>query len=641
MKSKIILLSLFVLLFNTAIMAESQEWGKISNEELAMEGIEEDPEADAVILFNKCKIQFTESFNLEMFYHKRIKILTEAGKEYANVQIYAHRDDKIFNIEAICYTQDGKKHELDDDNVFEEKDNNLMKKKFTIPGVEIGSVIEYKYQIFSKYIGGLQPWDFQEHDFTKYSEIMVYLPYGFGYSVLPINLTVDQFERKDEEVRDPYNFEKKCPRYTWMVKDMPGIKKEPHMTAFYDYVARILFQLVSYKSPQVHLTFAETWDDVAKDLWADYKGLIGQDGGTEDLTENLAAGLSDPVDQLEKIYDYVRLEIRTIGRNSIWGERITDPKKVLKTKEGSTNDKNILLLNMLKDAGIEAKPLLVSTRDNGLVNINWATAQQFDRIIAYVKLGDKILLLNCGEKYCPMGYLSPDYNMDIGFLVDEERGSIINLKPRSMKSRRDIETDATLTAEGQLEAKTHIEFEGTDGMAERHRIDGKDLDEYLKKQLEEIHTGAMLDSFNYADVDSIKKPLVLDIYFHIPEYTEDTGSLIFFTVPLFTAEKKNVFVREKRSFPVDFNFEQTISEKVNLKLADCFQLNELPEKSKANMSALFFNKIYFTGDNSIECNRSFKLNRTRFMPREYQKLRQIYEKMVNSDQDQIVITKKQ
>ena len=628
------------LLFSLSLLAQPQEWGKITDEELLMEGIEEDPDADAVILFNTCRIQFTPRFELETFYHKRIKILTEAGKEYANIEIYCGDEDKIYKLDAVCYTTDGKKHELDEDNVFDEETENWKRKKFSIPGVEIGSVIEYKYQTWSKYFGRLEPWAFQEKDYTKYSEIMVYLPYGFTYTVIPFNLAYDQFERRDEILRDPYNRNKDCPTFKWIVKDMPGIKKEPYMTAFSDYITKILFQVESYKSVYQHIIYTETWNNLAEDLWDGYKGKIGQDGGIEDFTKNFVKGVNDPLSKIEKIYDYARWEIRTIGQNELWGKYIEDPKNVFKSKEGSTNDKNILLINMLKYAGIEAQPLLISTRNHGAINPGWVSIQQFNRIIAHIKLDKKSLYLNCGEKYCPMGYLTPEYNVELGFLIDENKGRIIKLNPKSSENRFNINTVADLIENGQITVHSQIEYQGMNGIMERDRIDGKDLDEYLSGKIEKLNSEAVLDSFNYSDVDSLKEPLVLDLYYHIPGFLEEMDSLSFFTVPLLTGESKNIFVREKRSFPVDFDYETTLSEKVEIHLADCYQLSELPERLSTYMSSLFFSKIYFTSENTIECNRSFKLKRTRFPVIEYIKLRQVYDIMVNSDQDQIVVTRK-
>ncbi|MEJ2545674.1 MAG: hypothetical protein P8Y99_16545, partial [Calditrichaceae bacterium] len=91
-------------MFFMTLLAQPREWEDISQEELLMEGIEEDPEADAVILFNTCRIQITPEFDLEKFHHKRIKILTETGKEYASIEIHFWHEDRIHDLEAKCYT---------------------------------------------------------------------------------------------------------------------------------------------------------------------------------------------------------------------------------------------------------------------------------------------------------------------------------------------------------------------------------------------------------------------------------------------------------------------------------------------------------------------------------------------------------
>ena len=88
-------------------------------------------------------------------------------------------------------------------------------------------------------------------------------------------------------------------------------------------------------------------------------------------------------------------------------------------KSGSNTEINLILINLLRDAGIKAYPLLVSTKDNGEVNTLYPFLQQFNDTMAFVALDDKNYTLNAADKYNP-AYLVPyDVLNTQGFLVDE------------------------------------------------------------------------------------------------------------------------------------------------------------------------------------------------------------------------------
>jgi hypothetical protein len=617
------------------------EWGEISDEELMMQGIPEDPEANAVILFHLGELRITPDFGMEFFVHKRVKILTELGKEYANIEIPVYYKNKIYDLKAESYSPEGKKTKLDDDNVFEEKINRFWNKKvFAVPGVEVGSVFEYKYQVTSESIYQLEPWVFQDHEHTKFSQITVYLPAGFTYSGLTMNLLPDDYEQTYEKVRNPYDFDKDCALYKWTVRELPGIKKEPYMKAFDDYLAKILFQLVSFKNQYVNREFAKHWDDVAEEVWIEYKDHFNQDGGLEDFTKELVAGITDPIEQTKKIYNYVRRDIRTNGKGGLWGDAVGDPKNVFKNKEGSSNEKNILFINMLKQVDIEAMPVLISTRSNGQFNQDWVNLQQFNRVVACVDIGQKKYFLNTGSKYCPFSYLTPDYDVDYGFIVNNKKGQIIKINAPEPDNKLEIESLVNLDENGEINVYAHFTFEGINAVLERDKIENKDLNEYLEGQIDDIHQEAVLDSFHYAAMDSCSKPLELDLYFHVPGYLEEAGTISYCRIPLLTGRDKNPFVRDERKFPVDYDYSYSQTEKVKMMVADCFQISEKPSKAKGNIRGLIYNKIYFDIDNGLECQRNFKLRQKQFSKREYPTLKNMYDKVVNSDQDQLVLVRK-
>jgi len=176
----IIKIILCILPFFITNVLFAQEWGIVSSEERAMTSISEDPEADAVILFDighiEIKGRTAINSDLEFTRHMRLKILTERGKKYAEVSIRYHRNDKIIDIQAHTMNKNWKNVNVKKNDIFEKEQKNYKEKVFTFPAVEIGSILEYKYTRKSKNAIFIEPWYFQHQEFTKLSQISVSAP---------------------------------------------------------------------------------------------------------------------------------------------------------------------------------------------------------------------------------------------------------------------------------------------------------------------------------------------------------------------------------------------------------------------------------------------------------------------------------
>lgn len=634
---------LFILMFLIALplWAQTADYGDISDEEIGMVDIWEDPEADAVVLFRVGVIKITPDFDMEMEVHTRIKVLTELGKESANVEIPYYYKDKIYGLEARSVNINGDEFELDDDNIFEERDRYYKKKVFAIPGVEIGSVFEVKYSLHSDYISRFEPWYFQGGAFTKLSIIKVYLPSGFSYTAMTNNTDQYDIQSTSEQAFNPYNMRKKLKVYTWTGRNIPGIKKEPYMSVFRDYYAQILFQLVAYKDKYTNAKIAKDWNNIAEMVWKQYEELIERDKGMEAVAKKLVADITEPRARVDALYNHICSEIRTAGSHGLWGDDFIRPEEVYRKREGSANEKNILLLNLLHHIGIDAKPVLISRRDNGRLMTNWVTLQQFNRVIVQVKIKGKTLYLNTSPKYCPPGYLTPQYNVAEGLLVNGKKGSIVRLKPLKPKSKVSIKTTASLDEEGGISAESKFTYTGMNAAMERERLEEKDLHEYLENKLKEISAEAVLDTFEYTDREVAENPLKLSVTWHAPEYCEQAGEISYFSPPLITKITENPFKRAKRNFPIEYDYPYGYSESIKIKLPEGMQISEKPKNTRASITKMLFNKTYFTGTDYIECRRSFSMRRDIFSPREYEKLKDLYDQAVLSDQDQVVLIKAQ
>jgi len=157
------LFTLFGVLFCAVLLKaqnNSMEFKNIPNEELTMTRYVADPNAKAVVLYDKGKSYFVltdVSFDIMFERSTRIKILTDAGVDYAEIEIPFYHEgnnyEEVYGIEAYSYNiENGSVNAtpLNLSNVYVEKiDNNWSVKKFAIPNVKKGTVIEYRYKLLS------------------------------------------------------------------------------------------------------------------------------------------------------------------------------------------------------------------------------------------------------------------------------------------------------------------------------------------------------------------------------------------------------------------------------------------------------------------------------------------------------------
>ncbi|MBL1215507.1 MAG: DUF3857 domain-containing protein [Ignavibacteriae bacterium] len=637
-----LLLSLLTVLF-LITTTNSQDFGDITEEELLMNTCLEDPDADAVILFNKRNMRITSDFHFVSESHKRIKILTEAGKKYANQKIVYWHEDKITDLDAICYLPNGDEIELDSDNIFEEEGEKTITLSFAIPGVEIGSVIEYEYQHWSDRIHRLEPWKFQEESFTKLNQLELMLPLGFNYNLVTLNTEAFDFTQSAERTIDPHNPRKKIGNYKWTAKNVEGIVEEPFLDNIDDKYAKIYFILHSYQDSYSKLNFNKTWDYAAEILSKHFNKLFDQSGITEDKAIELASQHADHLEKAKQIYNFIKSEIKLGEHTTLWGEKFKEPEKVLEDRQGSSSEKNMLLINMLRHAGLDAKPLFISTRSHGYVIQDFVEYAQFNRLICKLRVNNKDYFLHSAFAANPFGYLTPATDVGIGLLVDDDRGVIISMNPIKPLNKTDYKTVGSINDEGAFKGKTVITYKGFNALTQRNKIEDEipsEVKKQVEKLVEDLYSGAKLDSFYYSGADDCEVPLELNLSYTLPDYIEETDELVYFSFPLFSAISENPFKRERRTYSIDFRHAQLITEEIKLMIPDKLKLLEVPGATKSGVTNYTYTKLLFSGKNYIKCTRISNLRTRSVHQREYKQIKQMYEKMISSDQEQIVFQHK-
>jgi hypothetical protein len=633
---------LFIFVFSLSSVIPGDElpkFGKVSKAELQMTSIPEDPEADAVWLFEKGDMEIflgNGRYYLRLKQHGRIKILTEKGKEYADFKIPYWHKDRIGSLKAHTILPNGKKIKLDKKNIFDEEMENTRYKVFAIPGVEVGAVIEYEFEKISEYLYFLEPWFFQNREFTRISQFSVMPLPGFSYNVFFRN-TYD-IEPKTEDILKP-GVRTKLRKYTWTMANLPPIREEPYMRTVEDYRAALHFQLVYYKDQYQYIEFINSWPKLVEERRDSYKEYFTKNGFLEELVEGMNLSVLSEEERMKALYEYVRDNIETTSSGELYPEK--KPAQVVKESKGSRVEKNLLLVNLLNIAGFKAYPVLISTRNHGRVWKNTPRLSQFNHVLAYARSGLNTYVMDTQDKYCPFKVLPTRNLVENGLLIDDGEGKFVRVPHSRLTNMVYCKTASRLTPDGDLIATTDGRFEGYRAINARKRIAEDGEEEFILERLKNCYGEVEIDSFKIMEKENLDVPLLFSVSYRVPQFAQIVADMIYLEGPILHGFDENPFKREKRYFPVEFPYNLAQTEDIELTLPEGFRVMEIPQGmiNRQQQGKLAYMATWKAEENRIEIQRQFMRRELTFSPAKYSELRRFYDSVVKTDQGKIVLAR--
>ncbi len=650
------------------------KFGDVSLEEVTMTSYPSDSSAKAAVLYDYgvSEIVFNSSnywFQLQFERTTRIKILKREGYSFADFQIPLYHNssgkEKLSSIKVTTYNiENGKivETKMKSDGLFTEKyDQNTDIIKFTAPNVKEGSVIEVNYKVFSDFLNYFRDWEFQSTIPVAWSEYRAFIPeyfyydkYTQGYVQLQVNETKEyprsfMINTKDRTTNPSTNvtstqfqsdkIEYREFQHRWAAKDVPAFREEPYMTSTHDYISKINFELTSYKLPNKPVqNIMGTWQDLNKSfLESPYFGdVVSGSGFLKKLAEETVSGLTSPEEKIAAIYQYVKSNLEWDGTNRKFIADVS-LKDALEKKKGSSAHINLMLTSMLQKAGIQASPVLVSTRSNGFVRENMALSSQFNYVICAVRLNDKNLLLDATDRLLPIGVLPERCLNGRGYVISAETPGWIELA--APKSRTGGSSKIVLSSAGEFMGELTVTSDGYFGRRSRSAFLTNGEEEYLKKfqHGKEFHVAKA----DFQNTHTIDKPM--EEKYHISWQPADGNPGIIYLTPVFYMnEQENPFKLEKRQYPVDFGsaFERTFM--LTLTIPDNYVIDDVPESKIIGLpqnTGRYIYNVNITG-NTINIASMLSINRSLFAQTEYEGLREFYSMVVSKQAEQIVLKKK-
>jgi len=644
---KPILLTLITLLFLTNIsQAQNKKvkFGKIHAKELQTKICPLDSNAHAEILYDcgYTYFKFTPtSAKLVTKKHTRIKIYDKEGYRYTNVAI-AYFDsnmkgeENISRLKAYTYNlENGKvvKTQLDKKGIFiEHATKNVRVKKFTFPDIKEGSIIEYRYTKTSDFFFKLKGWQFQYDIPVRYSKYNAIIPEDIHYKQNIIG-----YEKITRTVNNTVDNSIYSNDFEYIGQNIQAFPDEKFIACKEDYISRVDFELQSAKLNGFLKNFTDSWNTIHRELMLNsaFGVALKRKAYLKKLLPGVIGDCKNDMEKTQRIFEYVRKNIKWNGYYSIYAGRSF--RQIHQGKSGNSGEINLFLTTMLRSAGLQCDPVLISTKNNGRIRPGAPKLSQYNHCLSCVTINEQMLLLDAIDNLTPINLLPyNDYNYE-GVLIANNGTKKISLRNKQL-SNNFITINASFNENGQLTGELTAKYSNYNAYTFRKEFSNPEQRiEKLEKHMDDF----TIQNYKTKNLRNPYGKLEESYDFTLGEDDELPMSIYLPPLLHFTTNK-NPFKLENRKFPVDYPYPEMEYIIIEIELPEGYQAEELPKNISVvtpdKSCAFIFN--YSIIGNKVKIMYQNKTLKTLFLPNEYMALKQFYDILIKKHSEKIVLKKK-
>ncbi|MCT8338822.1 DUF3857 and transglutaminase domain-containing protein [Flavobacteriaceae bacterium TK19130] len=670
-------ITLLCILISTLSFSQDYRFGKISEEELLETEHPKYPEADAAILYREIKSHF--EFNEKLDFHivtevfERIKIYNKEGYDWAThvIELYqgsGAMDDDISGLKGYTYYLNNSKikdFKLRKDGIFEEEITEFLERvTFTMPNVADGSVIEFKYTIRSPYIGDIEPLRLQENIPVNRVEVQFRTPEYFNYKMhqrgwLPFRVNESQQQRTmnysyetsakngtggfgssalTERKKTTISFNEK--EYSVALSDVPPVKKEAYSGNIDNYSAALQFELSYLKYPNSPLKMVSTtWEDVCQTIYksGNFGGQLDKDGYFKNDLDDLLENTENDNERIVTIFEYVKSRMNWNGIVGVYSQR--GVRKAYDENKGSAADINLMLIAMLRYAGIAANPILVSTKSHGIPI--FPTRNGFNFVIAGVEIEDAVLMLDATHEESIPNVLKNELLNWQGRLIREDGSSTwINLIPKIPASQSSIVSYGIDMEDLSTKGSVNNRWKGHLAMKNRRKYSNVSESE-IAKSLEGTYSNVDIETLDSEGLQDVYSPLNIRFDFNSVQGIEEIAGKLYITPMLFLGESQNPFKLDDRKYPIDFNYPFQKRFIISMNIPEGYIVETVPESVNfvLGQDKGSFQYRVQVNNNVVQCFVDMGINQALLSSTIYPELKKFFELILEKENEKVVLTK--
>lgn len=631
----------------SSVLSNADAIPPITPAELSMTSEPLAPGAQAVILYRQVDRDDRGLTGHEDCFF-RLKVLKEEGRKRADIEIpfYKEFGINVINIKARTIHPDGSTVNFDgkpfDKAIVKAKGLKYMAKTFTLPDVQIGSIIEYSYTTnLPEYSLLNSQWILSDELFTKHAKFSL-KPYTSGYSNVHLRWSWNQLPSGTTPPKEG-------PDHIIRLEadNIPAFQTEDFMPPPDELKSRVDF---TYSEDFESKDAAEFWKKRGKKLNGEVEGFVGKPKAMEQAVAQIVSPTDSPMTKLQKIY----ARVQQLRNTSYEVEKTEKEQKRAKEKEnsnveevwkrgyGNGRELNWLFLALARAAGFEANSVFLSDRRHYFFNPAMMDSNKLDADVVAVKVDGKDVFCDPGAAFTPFGLLAWPETAVPGLRLDKDGGSWIRTAmPQSADSRITRKADLVLSDTGDVEGKVTVTFTGLEAL--QWRVEERHEDEADRKKLledlfkEYIPAACEVELTNKPDWTNSSVPLVAEFKLKVPGWVSGAGRRALLPVGIFSASEKQVFEHEQRVHQIYFEFPLQKEDDVTLNLPAGWTVSSMPKPQNHDAKAALYSLQVDADKQTLHLQRKLNFDLLLLDVKYYPALRNFFQVVRTGDEEQVVL----
>lgn len=629
-----------------AEISVAQKWQPINPEELKMTSVKEAPGANAVILYKEVWGDDNKYASSE---YVRIKILTEAGRKYADVELpfddkakrvtsisgrTIHPDGSIVNFEGKAFTK----------TIMKGQGIKRLVKSFTLPDVTVGSIVEYRYeQIWDEYTVYHTWWHVQDELFTKRAKFALTaytreLDTKGGTHVFWNAIHLPEGSKLRNEAG----------RVLLEMENIPAFEREDNMPPDWQMEMGVY---IYYGGSDIK---AETfWRSEGKDWAKQVDHFVGHDSAVEEAAAKAAPATMKPGERLQKLYERAQ-QIRNLSFEHEKTEQAAKAEEIAKSNNsagdvikrgyGTHRQINRTFIALARAAGFDANAMNVASREDIFFNPGMLTTWQLTDEIAVVTVEGKDVYLDPGMKYCPYGLL--DWRLTGSSGLRQIKGGETKLEtvppidPRKAAISRAAQME--MDSEGNIKGTVTVLYQGLEAL--NRRVEGMDEDEAAhKKDVEDeaqrwFPAASQVKLEELSDWGNYSQPIKAKLTVEVANFANSMGSRLLVPGNVFANSYRRSFDHEQRKWPVYFHYPYIALDQMVIKLPQGMTIESIPAKqTEKEEFAYYVMDRRKPAEGYLRFDRTLMVGGILFPVQDYARLRTFFGKLKTDDDQQILL----
>lgn len=541
------------------------------------------PDAAAVFLRLEDTVEIAPDGSMHAWRNSLTKVLTLMGREtYSNKSFLYNSDESALTIaKGVTVRSTGRVVEVEKDAVNDVTPAflqgatiyaNVLEKVISFPVAGPGSTLELRLEetgtpakdgSFSgvEYLGADDP--VIDAAFTLRYPADAPAPRSLAIAGAIGDITIEKTSSAGE--------------LSFSTKDVPGIVPEENMPPATELYPRVLYS--SYA----------TWDQPAAFLADRFFPHVRVDGPIAERAAEVTAGLTADGDRIRAVFLDVATNVRNVQLNlGVGGYEPNDASAVLANKYGDTRDKAVLLVSMLRAAGIDAWPAAVAAErvpaDRQQLLESVPTLKQFNRLLVAVPDGGGYRFLDPFLDDAPYGYLR--WGRGNTTLVVKDDGSGVRVPVPGFAGDENLARrfmTVVVQPDGAANVHASCELQGYfDRKARMALKDASPSDEQkvFDAAANAVSSGATDATHSHSDLKNLLEPVRVQQDVSAPDFAVPQGDMMIVRVPVFPYEFASTGVvptLSERKFPFDYPCEATTELEVKMLIPDGYRVARLPQ----------------------------------------------------------------